>query len=65
MKNFRAAQFVKEVKQETSKVTWISRRDVVMSTLMVLVLVAVASVFFLIVDAILFRGVQLLLGFGG
>ena len=64
MKNIQAAQFIREVKQETSKVTWTSRKDVLMSTIMVLIMVTLAALFFLAVDTVLLRGVQLILGLG-
>lgn len=55
--------FFKEVKQEGKKVTWISRRDVITTTIMVLVMVFIVSLFFLLVDGIIYRLVQALLGF--
>jgi len=53
--------FLQEVREETAKVTWPSRREVMISTIMVLVMVAVASLFFFIVDAIIKYGVDKLL----
>jgi preprotein translocase subunit SecE len=50
--------FVQEVRSEASKVTWPSRRELVISTIMVVIMVVVASMFFLGVDAILNWGVQ-------
>jgi len=55
-------EFIQEVREETAKVTWPSRRETIISTVMVLVMVAVASLFFLAVDAILHWGVNALLG---
>ena len=55
--------FIKEVKQEGKKVTWIGRRDVVTSTIMVLIMVTLISLFFLLVDGVVYRVVQSLLGF--
>jgi preprotein translocase subunit SecE len=46
-------QFLKEVRQETAKVTWPSRNEVLISTVMVLVLVTAASLFFLLADQII------------
>jgi len=51
-------EFVQQVREETRKVTWPSRRETLISTAMVMVMVALASVFFLIVDAILKWGVD-------
>jgi preprotein translocase subunit SecE len=57
-------EFVQEVRDETKKVTWPSRRETIISTAMVLVMVAFASVFFLVVDAVLKYGVEkVLFGF--
>lgn len=42
--------FVRQVRQEGAKVAWPSRKETGISTLMVLIMVAVASTFFLIVD---------------
>jgi preprotein translocase subunit SecE len=46
-------QFLREVRQETSKVTWPTRNEVLISTIMVLVLVAAASLFFLLADQVI------------
>ena len=55
--------FLKEVKQEGKKITWITRRDVITSTLVVLVMIFFASLFFMLVDGIVYRAVQAVLGF--
>ncbi|MEQ8586734.1 MAG: preprotein translocase subunit SecE [Thalassobaculaceae bacterium] len=59
------AQFVRQVRQEMSRVTWASRKETAVATLMVFIMVALASVFFFVVDQILAWGVQLVLGLGG
>jgi preprotein translocase subunit SecE len=46
-------EFLQEVRDESRKVTWPSRRELVISTIMVFIMVVVASLFFLGVDAIL------------
>lgn len=46
-------EFIQQVREETAKVTWPSRKEVMISTVMVLIMVALASVFFLVVDAVL------------
>ena len=46
-------QFLQQVRQETAKVTWPGRNEVVISTIMVLVLVIAASIFFLVADQII------------
>jgi preprotein translocase subunit SecE len=45
--------FLQQVRQETSKVTWPSRNEVLISTIMVLVLVTAASLFFLLADQVI------------
>lgn len=58
-------EFVREVKRETSKVTWPARKETMVTTLMVFVLVTIMSIFFLLVDQVLSVGVKALLGLGG
>ncbi len=59
------ARFVREVRQEVSKVTWTSRKDTGIGTMMVFIMVTIASIFFFIVDTILSFGVRQILGLGG
>jgi preprotein translocase subunit SecE len=46
-------QYLKEVRQEASKVSWPARRETVITTIMVLIMVVISSIFFLGVDAVL------------
>ena len=46
-------EFIQQVRQETNKVTWPTRKETMITTVMVLIMVALASVFFLGVDAVL------------
>lgn len=64
MANFNIGQFVREVRQEVSKVTWPSRKETTISTGMVLIMVFLAAAFFFIVDQILALGVRQILGWG-
>jgi preprotein translocase subunit SecE len=59
------AQFIREVRQEAAKVTWPTRRETMISTAMVMIMVVLAALFFLLVDQILGFGVRLFLGIGG
>ena len=43
-------KFMQEVRDETQKVTWPTRRETAITTAMVFVMVAIASVFFLVAD---------------
>ena len=55
-------QFVQEVRSETSKVVWPSRKETLITTVMVFIMCAFAAVFFYIVDWLLGLGVGLILG---
>jgi preprotein translocase subunit SecE len=54
-------KFLQEVRQEVGKVTWPTRNETLISTVMVLAMVALASIFFLLADQIISWGVQFLL----
>jgi preprotein translocase subunit SecE len=58
-------QFVREVRQEASKVTWPTRKETGVTTAMVFVMVFLAAVFLFMVDWILSLGIQAILGIGG
>ncbi len=58
------AQFFQEVRQESAKVTWPTRRETAISTGMVFVMVIVAALFFLSVDWILAHLMKLVFGIG-
>lgn len=55
-------EFMREVRQEASKVTWPARRDTLVTTGMVFVFVVVAALFFTFADWIISWIVRLLLG---
>jgi len=55
-------EFIQQVRQETAKVTWPTRRETIITTIMVLIIVTLASIFFFIADQILGGIVGLLLG---
>ena len=58
-------KFMQEVRQETNKVTWPSRRETAITTAMVFVFAALASIFFLVADQVIRFVVTLVLGIGG
>ena len=64
MAKFNPITFIQEVRQETAKVTWPSWKEVWITTLMVLIMVAITSVFFLLVDQTLSHIVRFVLGVG-
>jgi preprotein translocase subunit SecE len=45
--------YLQQVRQEVAKVTWPSRNEIVISTIMVIVLVILASLFFLAADQVI------------
>lgn len=59
------AKFVQEVRQETAKVTWPTRREALTSTATVFFMAILAALFFFLVDQALSFGVRQILGLGG
>ncbi|MGE0829074.1 MAG: preprotein translocase subunit SecE [Hyphomonadaceae bacterium] len=54
--------FMREVRAEGRKVTWATRQEVMVSTIMVAIMVAAAAVFFFIADRLISMAVQWFLG---
>jgi len=57
-------QFMQEVRQEVAKVTWPTRKEVWITTVAVLIMVTLSSLFFMLADQIMAWLVGLVLGFG-
>ena len=57
-------KFLQEVRAEAEKVTWPTRKETTVTTIMVFVMVAVASVFFLLADQVMRIAVSYVLGIG-
>ena len=57
-------QFIQQVRQEVSKVTWPTRKELTITTIMVFIMVVLAAVFFLIVDQVISVGIKFILGLG-
>jgi preprotein translocase subunit SecE len=55
-------KFLQEVRAEASKVTWPTRRETMITTVMVFIMVAVSSVFFLAADQVIRILVTFILG---
>lgn len=55
------AQFVAQVRSETAKVVWPSRRETGMTTVMVFVMATIVAIFFFLIDQLLRLGVEVLL----
>jgi preprotein translocase subunit SecE len=59
---FSPFKFLQEVRTETAKVTWPTRRETVITTIMVFIMVAVSSIFFFVADQIIRVLVTFILG---
>ncbi len=58
-------QFIQQVRTEVAKVVWPTRREVMLTTVMVFILAALTAVFFAIVDILIRGGLQQVLGMFG
>lgn len=54
-------QFIQQVRSEVSKVVWPTRREVLLTTVMVFILAALTAVFFAIVDILIRSGLEFVL----
>ena len=52
------AQFVRQVRQEMQKVTWPERKDIFISSAIIILLVVLFSLFFLVTDQIWSKGLR-------
>jgi len=59
-----AAEFVQQVRQELGRVTWPTRKETLITTAMVFVMVFAAAIFFFLVDQVMSFGVRWLFGLG-
>jgi preprotein translocase subunit SecE len=64
MAKFNPFQFLQEVRSETNKVTWPTRKEVGITTMMVFILVIVAAIFFTAADQVIRFLLTLVLGIG-
>jgi preprotein translocase subunit SecE len=55
-------KFMQEVRAEGQKVTWPTRKETTVTTIMVFVMVAITSIFFLLADQIMRIAVSFILG---
>lgn len=58
-------QFFQQVRAEVSKVVWPTRREVLLTTVMVFIMAALTAVFFALVDLAIRSGLQFVLNFFG
>ncbi|NRB05795.1 MAG: preprotein translocase subunit SecE [Rhodobacteraceae bacterium] len=54
-------QFIQQVRAEVAKVVWPTRREVLLTTVMVFIMAALTAVFFALVDLLIRSGLELLL----
>ena len=57
-------EFVQQIRQELARVTWPTRKETLVTTGMVFLMVFVAAAFFFVVDQVLAYGVRLVYGLG-
>ena len=55
-------EFIEQVRSETSKVTWPTRKETIITTIMVMIMVFFAALFFLAADTVLNMIVSTVLG---
>ncbi|MBU2888104.1 MULTISPECIES: preprotein translocase subunit SecE [Celeribacter] len=58
-------QFIQQVRAEVSKIVWPTRREVMLTTLMVFIMAALTATFFFIVDLLIRNGLQSFLNLFG
>ena len=58
-------QFIQQVRSEVSKITWPTRREVLLTTVMVFVMSAIAALIFALVDLLIRSGIQSVLNVFG
>ena len=57
-------EFIQDVRNEATKVTWPTRRETLITTGMVLVMVVLAAAFFVVVDQVIHYGISFIYSFG-
>ena len=58
-------QFIQQVRSEVSKITWPTRREVLLTTIMVFIMSAIAALIFALVDLLIRSGIQSVLNVFG
>ncbi|MGV6810965.1 MAG: preprotein translocase subunit SecE [Brevirhabdus sp.] len=58
-------QFIQQVRAEVAKITWPTRREVLLTTAMVFVMAALTAIFFSLVDLLIRTGLTAVLGMFG
>ena len=58
-------ELIQQVRSEVAKVTWPSRKETMITTVMVFIFVFLVAIFFFLVDQVLSYVVKMVLGLGG
>tara|TARA_B100001123_G_C14700341_1_gene785043 strand:- start:327 stop:536 length:210 start_codon:yes stop_codon:yes gene_type:complete len=58
------ALFIRQVKQELSKVIWPTKKDTLISSAVVILLIIIFSLFFLLTDQVLSFSIKKIISFG-
>lgn len=58
-------QFIQQTRAEIAKISWPTRREVLLTTVMVFIMAALTAVFFALVDILIRSGLQGLLSLFG
>lgn len=59
------SEFIDQVVKENKKITWASKKEIMVSVIMVILMVAVASLCFLGIDVLLYKLINIALNIGG
>ncbi len=57
--------YLRQVRQEVQKISWPTRKETAISTIMVIIMVIVMALFFFVADQLIGLAVRGILGFGG
>jgi len=58
-------EFIQQVRREAARVTWPSRKETMITTVMVFIFVFLAAIYFFLLDQVLSAAVKFVLGAGG
>ena len=58
-------QFISQVRSEVAKVTWPTRREVALTSVMVVIMTTLTATFFFLVDLLIRQGLSAVLGLFG
>lgn len=62
MASINPVQFMQQVRAEVAKVSWPSRREVMLTTIMVFIMAALTATFFSVVDIVIRMGLTAIVG---